>query len=62
MTTLGRKAITYLLNRPEHVLMIVETHLRDEPAQKVMNEMQALGWTPIMSPAAKAEDNDTGKQ
>ena len=42
--------------------MIVETHLREEPAQKVMNEMQVAGWTPIMSPAAKAEDNDTGTQ
>ena len=32
VTLLGKNAIAYLLNRPEHVLLTVETHLRDEPA------------------------------
>lgn len=62
VTLLGKDATAYLLNRPDHVLLTVETHLRDQPAHAVMNEMILAGWAPIMAPAVQADDTPTGNK
>ena len=62
VTKLGKSATTYLINRPEHVLLAVETHVRGQEAQRVMDDVTFRGWTPIMAAAVKAEDNPMGNQ
>ena len=62
VTKLGKSATAYLINRPEHVLLAVETHVRGQEAQRVMDDMTFRGWTPIMAAAVKAEDNPMGNQ
>ena len=60
VTRLGESATTYLINRSEHILAVVETHLLGDKAHRKMEEFSQRGWDPIMSPATKAEDNDYG--
>ena len=56
VTYLGNKTITYLINRPEHIVGVVETHLLGDEAHKAMNEFSNVGWVRSMSPATNAED------
>ena len=59
VTNLGESATTYLINRSEHILAIMETHLLGDKAHRNMEKFSQRGWAPIMSPATKAEDNDS---
>ena len=60
VTYLGEKALAYLTNRTDHVLMVVETHLREANAHKTMNSMSLAGWNPIMAPAVASDESEHG--
>ena len=46
-TYLRESALTYLINRTEHVLAIVEAHLQEDKAHKAMQDMNLGGWAPM---------------
>lgn len=57
---MGETALTYLTNRPDRVLTVVETHLRDTDAHGAMDSVSFAGWSPIMAPAKTSEDSEYG--
>jgi hypothetical protein len=59
---LGKRALGYLINRPDHIVLAVETHLRTDKAHAAMKEMQIGGWVPIMAPAVESNDHILGNK
>ena len=49
---------SFIANRPEHIVGLVETHLDIEHSKKEASELEQAGWVVSYSPAKKAEDTN----